>query len=1252
MAKSVKYKFRETNQSVWISGSGGTSASIATDVTAIKKPQASYNAFTNARILGLGNDISYATQEGIIPVSSSEELWVYRGYQPIGTVDADAYKYNPYLHRPYKLYSVVATQSGVPASTLTPEGTPLFSETQFGMYNARVIAEVGNPTTQSYTTAAVSGSFEINHEKRIPHLYVWTRYVGGNYNPPAFGSQIAITGLTGDLSGSTFIISQNQGGTLNTSPSKLLNVNLTNGRYHYSSSVFDDTGVDGGTAYGSTVFGVYDELSHYSRYNAVNSGSSSTTMSVYYTSSLLTSSFFQIAPGRQVFFDALSGTPSASGDTAALVPKDSFVVLDSTGVAGQTVPNYFAYKIDKVYGAYSSSLSQSIDGLYIFNQVPSTDIQITSSIRVDAWTGSDPSSGAVYGSGSYGTSSYGAGELGDGNTWPTASIKIFKGNFPNFVPVVDVTGSLISTVSASLLTSSTFHVSQGSPTQHTMSYLMTESINYRDCLSMAITVESGSAASSSVQNALFVKDYYMEFVNKPIVTGEGLVPVNLEGAYSGALPFEVATDCQPLLNNINSDRRNGFFFDVDYSFGIYNPINFNQIISRSAEYAAVQESNYTTRAIIFPRYIGTRVSSNNYNTIEGGGSYGLPVIDYERAFFGYANEITDPYPVINAKTQVSLKYLVDESGKVSQPNLSDWSTFDVEGTWDEEGLASLSINPQEQQTQYLSLNGIQQPIKVAKRVVPILYSQTASSGYATALPMGGFAGIVSNYTADFTNYYLVAGGDYSQDNDKDDKQINYFPLAASQSYITGSGQTIGSGGSVADVGSLYTGSSTNPRSGVIKFDTDTFATSTNFLSDNYTIRLEFELPTTRPRKWRIRNGTVFRSERWSGEVGDIKVQLLESTSNTFTTSSPKVPLKLNSVNIIFYFQNGNSPRTFNLVSILGDEKCGLRLNSKQLLIEVDGNQITSAFEQTGQNYDDVAYSVFSIDLESAPSFNLRSDRFYAFQAIGDYNNEGDQTDRNKFNPTKTQYDSSGVPLTNPPTSQATITISGDKTGQNSQDNALNAPFWYFPDTDESGAASSSFGVIQLSSSNGNTLYNSSIQKSLAYSASANTDFPGNFEPIDTSWPKIEDVWSVQQGDEIRFENNENEVYKIEKVIPPGDNYTFQLRLQVDRDITPSVNKDFFLIRRYKRDGSVIILNREFPYPGTPGNRREFITNPGAYSGSGFQPATGSYFQLPPEPLRKKQLTTSGILFPEFPTYGIQNEPDLIIKQLRDNKLID
>lgn len=180
MARIVSYKFRETDQTVYISGSGGTSASIAADVAAIKLPNASFNPNYNLRVVGLNNFISYATGEGqIIPVSSSEELWVYRGYQPIGAGDNNAYNYNPYFHRPFKLYSVVSTQSGVPSNPWLPSGSVQFSgtgpssqlgqlgggglgysqnttnqffQTQFDMIEAGVLAEVGNPTTQSYTT--------------------------------------------------------------------------------------------------------------------------------------------------------------------------------------------------------------------------------------------------------------------------------------------------------------------------------------------------------------------------------------------------------------------------------------------------------------------------------------------------------------------------------------------------------------------------------------------------------------------------------------------------------------------------------------------------------------------------------------------------------------------------------------------------------------------------------------------------------------------------------------------------------------------------------------------------------------------------------------------------------------------------------------------------------------------------------------------------------------------------------------------
>ena len=231
----VSYKYRETDSTIWISGSGGTSASIADDVRAIKKPNATPDPNYNVRIVGLNNTIGYVTGENqTIPVSSSEELWVYRGYQPIGTGDNNAYNYNPYAHRPYKLYSVVTTQSGFPAFSWLPSGSPTFpnnvnnltlnplyfedyrgSDGRFdpisnfggasnGMYQASTIAIIGNPTTESYTTKQVSGSFEIYHPEREVYPFVWTRYTAGNFNPPAAGAQFVIRAQSGTISGSNF----------------------------------------------------------------------------------------------------------------------------------------------------------------------------------------------------------------------------------------------------------------------------------------------------------------------------------------------------------------------------------------------------------------------------------------------------------------------------------------------------------------------------------------------------------------------------------------------------------------------------------------------------------------------------------------------------------------------------------------------------------------------------------------------------------------------------------------------------------------------------------------------------------------------------------------------------------------------------------------------------------------------------------------------------------------------------------------
>lgn len=1297
MSKTVAYYYKETDNSVYYSASGGNSASMALDIAAIKNANPSYNSTLNARIVGLGSPISYVTAEGFtIPVSSSEELWVYRGYQPLGTGDADAYFYNPYLHRPYKLYSLVATQSGVPSAPFLPSGAALYgtgshgidnttylqqggskpelvlggaaptSVNLNGMFEAGVLATLGNPTTESYGTASVSGTFEIFNENRNVSPYVWTRYVGGSFTPPAFGALFAITASTGTLSGSSWSLTQAQQGQLNSAPYSLDSVDLANGLYSYTSSLFDSTGVNNASAFGATQFGLSCNYSNWLGYNATNASTSLTDLKVFYTASNLTSSFFILPAGFDSKFTALANTVSSSGVQAIPNPESSSVQLDSSGInkSGPPVPNRFAYKIQDVYASFSSSLSQSIDGIYVFNQIPQTAIELTASIRVGGWTGSSP--GSRYGiSGSeneYGTGIYGPGETGGGNTWQTASIRVYKGNFPNYVPAVDITGSLIPTNPINqtfLVTESSFLVNQGSDTQFTMSYNLTESITLKDCISMAISVSSGSAASTTVKNALFVKDYYLEFDNTPIVTGDGLVPVDLEGMFSGSLPFDYATECQPFLNNVANDRRQRVYFDADYSYGIYNPINFDLIISKSAIYAETPYSNYTTARIINPRYNGSSTTANSINTIEGlqGGFGNLPVIEYKTAFFAYANEVTDPYPLVNGVTQASLKYLIDESGKASQPNLSDWAGYDVEGAFlPEEGQnqsiarANVSINPQEQQTQYLDLQGLQELYKVAERPIPILYSQTASDGYATFLPMGGNPNTVTNYVASFTNYYFQAEGPITNQ-EINDKIVSYTAspgvvTGQSLQYVTASG-----GGTPTDM-VLQIIDGINPPNnipttypGVLKFETDPLAPSTNNLSDDWSIRQRLTQPTSPPRTFRSKKGSFWKKSEFDSNVGSYTLELRKGTTGTSQTTP--VTITLNSITAkLFFDTTGTNYETLDLIAILGSSRAGLRNSNKEVFIEWYAPAIENFVEGTlGKNYDQAKYMTFTIDAFS--NTILKSNEYYKWVASGNYDAEtGGQADKNFYNPSEAAPEGSGEILNPRPLPTSQLGLVGSQQGQSDIDNALNVPYWAFP-------SPTTTNVIELQSPNGNALYETSYQKTLPYSASNSTFFPGNKEPFDTTWPQQREPFNIVVGDEIRFENRESAFYTVTEVVAPQDTANFKLKLTLDRDVPPSINKDFFLIRRYVRDTSIIIINTEFPYPGTPGPTQKFVINTGLYSASGdFQPATGSYVNVPSEPLSKKQLTTSAILFPEFPTAGIQNEPDAIIEQLRNNKLID
>ena len=94
--------------------------------------------------------------------------------------------------------------------------------------------------------------------------------------------------------------------------------------------------------------------------------------------------------------------------------------------------------------------------------------------------------------------------------------------------------------------------------------------------------------------------------------------------------FFYNSDDNPLFNNSVDARESTHFFGVDYSNGILVPTNQQAILSGSAVPADVQQYNWFLKRSTLPRYEGSRIFAQNYNTWSlGDQSYGKdPVINY------------------------------------------------------------------------------------------------------------------------------------------------------------------------------------------------------------------------------------------------------------------------------------------------------------------------------------------------------------------------------------------------------------------------------------------------------------------------------------------------------------------------------------------------------------------------------------------------------------------------------------------------
>jgi len=79
-----------------------------------------------------------------------------------------------------------------------------------------------------------------------------------------------------------------------------------------------------------------------------------------------------------------------------------------------------------------------------------------------------------------------------------------------------------------------------------------------------------------------------------------------------AINFE-NSDYYATLNNFNDNRQNSYIMNLEYDNGIATPSNISLVKARTAEKTQTPDSNYSSRKVTIPRYLGSKLQSANYN---------------------------------------------------------------------------------------------------------------------------------------------------------------------------------------------------------------------------------------------------------------------------------------------------------------------------------------------------------------------------------------------------------------------------------------------------------------------------------------------------------------------------------------------------------------------------------------------------------------------------------------------------------------
>ena len=916
------------------------------------------------------------------------------------------------------------------------------------------------------------------------------------------------------------------------------------------------------------------------------------------------------------------------------------------------------------------------DGTYTFDTTPLEELQITASVNF-GYTSINVIRSSSYGTGSYGDNEFEYGGTGSGddvNTWQSATLKLYQNNnvIASDITSINSTNILYGLESTLKTTLQPYEISIGD--------------------NLRLAVEVGNE-SSDFNSSLIVNNYTMSFGNL-VFPAQDLVPVTFNNY------LELNDDCDPINNNVFEQRPNERLQDVDYSVDINSPINFDQIIKDEAVRATVPESNYTQIGFSNQRYFGSSTTRNQINEFNENNNIDIlnkfvytnleranqgkgpklgkvPNVELKNSYIAYFNKIVDPYPNLNEKTAYYVKYLIDESGTIFDPTLSNINfsifekTFQLQDYDLKPTRVKTSLQNMEKAKELSQLNqSLSNTFKLGQYPSPILYTQNSSTSHVNVIPLSGSKfytalGIGSTFSDFGFEAQATSSAPFADNNDATtDFDVTKLTFDSSNIILN------------VDATSSYNGN------GEFVFPQDANSpipnTNGENLSDNYDLngKLKF-YSTSVPPAYEFGKYAVGNRKCCYANFMNFEFKIYQKTPSNSTFSTSNLGFKFNSLTLrILENADSATPTVYSIPIPLGRQTSNraatsglyatssgikLELNSEWLWTHIistlgksnnqNGRKDTLALIGGGWGGD--GYQDIAVQYEWELDFTLGSSENYFKQNSGYYftaegtmvsNSECRRRSRDYF----TNFAANGSYDKNngfrwkrsffpkvygneryQPNLQ--LKLSSPLSAGGSNQNGAVGPYWR--------RVPSTTNQLYMSSSVLNQAYalidengvpdRYFVQAKLEYQGSTNTDFPGTQEPNFIEMDPVTDVWSLQIGDEIRFENNEDLTYTItsidgqEAIIPPtlpNENNNIDKKLKIN--VSPSfiekepANFDFFIVRRYKENRNFIILDQQKPY--------------------GFPVSASS---------------SPGILLPEHRIQKYDRNPDEVLKDLIEKRII-